>query len=489
MNTVDNEIIREALINLDRSREKERVLREQANSLLRGLEIITSATGTDDMLGRLLSMVTEQLQCDDAIILSSLEIEEGGEQLHCIGATTPLYIESRWPRDKVIERVLQGHPVMLYSVARSTEWQQQPQQIRDQSGSALLISFPVVDQVMVLCCISRAQAYFKKQHMSLLQRLIPIASHALQTLSINEQLQQEIDERNRLEQYASFQAGIAEMSASVLHNIGNTITGAQGYLLKLGHQRKNLFGLVKVFDTVLQWMQQDEVSPEQINKVRQVLEGAGKLLTELSGERGTFQEGLDAMERSTHHVAEIIQMQRGVSRPVLSASRFDARQMIGDTLSMIQESIDRRGVSVEVELDSAIRSLWLPRNPMIQMLLNLVKNSMESIDERLQDEPALQGVIRVSMALAGEGEVELVVADNGVGIAAERSKEIFKFGESSKERGSGFGLHSVANFVKGVGGEVFVESEGPNRGARMVVRLPMVMEGMEESVTDDTGAE
>jgi signal transduction histidine kinase len=474
MNTIDNEIVREALINLDRSREKERVLREQANNLLEGLEIITSATGTEDMLGRLLKMVTAQLQCDDALILSPKDMEMKAQGLRCIGATDSGYIGSDWPCGALFERVLQGHPAMLFNVARVDEWQQQSEEVQRRTGSVLLISFPGVDREMLICCISSQRAYFNKSHMALMQRLMPIASHALHTLYINEQLQREIDERNRLEQYASFQAGIAEMSASVLHNIGNTITGAQGHLLKLEHQRKNLSGLIKVFKAAAGWFVDREPDPVQIGKTRQLLQGAERLLNDVAGESGSVQAGLDAIDRSMHHVAEIIQMQRGVSRPVLTATHFGIQQMVDDTLGMIEESIEKRAIQVEVSIADSLETLFLPRNPMIQMLLNLVKNSVESIQERKQTEAELIGKIVIRIERQAERAM-LMVEDNGVGVEAERLSEIFKFGESSKERGSGFGLHSVANFIKSIEGEIHLESEGVNRGARMVVLLPVDM--------------
>ncbi len=478
MNTVDNEVVREALINLDRSREKERALREQANNLLEGLEIITSATGTEDMLGRLLKMVTDQLECEDAFILSPFEEEDGEKALSCIGATDPLYMGRRWLCGKTFQRVLEGHPVMLFSVARVEEWQAQESSIQQRSGSVLLISFPAADRQKLLCCVSRKPAYFKKTHMTLMQRLMPIASHALHTLYINEQLQREIDERNRLEQYASFQAGIAEMSASVLHNIGNTVTGAQGNLLKIEHHRKSLFSLVKVFDVASTWLEADIIDDDKIRKTRSILEKAGMLLSDILGDGGGMQQSLDAIDRSTHHVSEIIQMQRGVSRPVLTATHFVIQQMVDDTVGMIQESIEKRAITVEVEIPQSLESLYLPRNPMIQMLLNLIKNSVESIEERKFDEPDLSGKIAIRLTPDGE-RVEWVVEDNGIGVAPERLTEIFRFGKSSKQQGSGFGLHSVANFVRSVQGSLHMESEGVNCGARMVIDLPQQMDEKE----------
>ena len=47
----------------------------------------------------------------------------------------------------------------------------------------------------------------------------------------------DISERKSLEhqqQYVAFQSGVAEMSASILHNIGNTVGGINGYIEKIG---------------------------------------------------------------------------------------------------------------------------------------------------------------------------------------------------------------------------------------------------------------
>lgn len=472
---MDSEIIREALIDLDRSREKERVLRQQANNLLEGLEIIVSATGTEDMLGRLLRMVVDQLECDDAFILSPEDpkMESGG--MSCIAATHELFGENQWRCGKVFRRVLQGNPVMLFSVDRIEEWKQQTEEVQQQSQSALLISFDGVDRPILIGCLSRQRAYFNKLHMALMQRLAPIASHALHTLHINEQLQQEIDERNRLEQYASFQAGIAEMSASVLHNIGNAITGAQGNVIKIDRHSSKLASLVPVLSRLVQWVEGGEAEKEQ-EKTIHLLRGVSKVLEDVAGNEGEIAQEIRSLERASHHISEIIQSQRGLSRPILTASEFLVEDMLNDALGMVEQSLNRFGIELEVDLVEPLEVLYLPRNPMIQMLLNFLKNSLESIQERINVERRFAGKIMIRFRyLPEQGEkkqVELLIEDNGVGVVSERLTSIFQFGESSKERGSGFGLHSAANFVKGQGGTIRLESDGVNRGARVVVRLP-----------------
>ena len=48
-------------------------------------------------------------------------------------------------------------------------------------------------------------------------------------------------------------------------------------------------------------------------------------------------------------------------------------------------------------------------------------------------------------------------------------KGIFRHGHSSKERGSGFGLHSAATFVQSRGGTVAAQSEGKSSGVAFVL--------------------
>lgn len=70
------------------------------------------------------------------------------------------------------------------------------------------------------------------------------------------------------------------------------------------------------------------------------------------------------------------------------------------------------------------------------------------------------------------GRLRLAVSDNGVGVSPEQRPGIFRYGYSTKERGSGFGLHATANFVQECGGSIRLESPGPDQGATLILELP-----------------
>ena len=82
------------------------------------------------------------------------------------------------------------------------------------------------------------------------------------------------------------------------------------------------------------------------------------------------------------------------------------------------------------------------------------------------------GRIRVEARALGAGRLRLTVSDNGVGVTPEQRTGIFRYGYSTKQRGSGFGLHATANFVQESGGSIRLESPGPDQGATLILELP-----------------
>ena len=63
------------------------------------------------------------------------------------------------------------------------------------------------------------------------------------------------------------------------------------------------------------------------------------------------------------------------------------------------------------------------------------------------------------------------MSDNGVGFDGKDARMFFAAGYSTKESGTGLGLHSAANFVVGSGGRIDLSSEGVGKGATVQVQL------------------
>jgi len=98
------------------------------------------------------------------------------------------------------------------------------------------------------------------------------------------------------------------------------------------------------------------------------------------------------------------------------------------------------------------------------VLLNLVKNAMESISG--------EGTITLAAAPAAKGYLRLTVTDTGTGMSPEEQQHIFDPYYTTKEKGVGLGLAIAHEIILAHGGTIGVQSE-PGRGTTFEILLPL----------------
>lgn len=280
---------------------------------------------------------------------------------------------------------------------------------------------------------------------------------------LSERLQEE-----KRQQYLAFQSGIAEMSASILHHIGNTLVGIGGKVVAI---EQKVAGLRR-----LQAMMSEVGSSADVgeDKLREVLDAGARALQRLTGEEGI--EGvLQQIDDNIQRIDSTISVHRSASRSDLSSSRFALGSMVEDALQLLAEPIRRAGIELQTELAGGVETeVEMPRNPAIQMVLSLLQNSIEALERRkLGEEKGWQGQIRVLIRQQADEGLMLQIEDNGYGIEESQQPHLFTPGYSTKLDGSGFGLHSAGGFLQGIGGELALLSEGRNCGVVAKIIFPL----------------
>ena len=167
-----------------------------------------------------------------------------------------------------------------------------------------------------------------------------------------------------------------------------------------------------------------------------------------------------AATRGAELVRQLLAFSR--RRPV-DAVAVDLAEVVRDMEPML-----RRTIGEDVELRCWVASELPPTvidpGQVTQLLMNLTVNARD----------AMPGGGRLTIQVTGtEGAVELVVADNGVGMSEETQAKAFDPFFTTKPLGSGtgLGLATVYGIVSQAGGTVLLDSvEG--RGTRVTVRLP-----------------
>lgn len=130
---------------------------------------------------------------------------------------------------------------------------------------------------------------------------------------------------------------------------------------------------------------------------------------------------------------------------------------------LFKEEVNSRGITIETRWKDFPNILPMDVDKMQQALINLVKNSMESISAK--------GTITISAEPQGKGWVRVKVADTGAGILPGEIDRIFNPSYTTKEKGLGLGLAIAHEIVHGHGGEIRVQSDR-DRGTTFEILLP-----------------
>ncbi len=125
-------------------------------------------------------------------------------------------------------------------------------------------------------------------------------------------------------------------------------------------------------------------------------------------------------------------------------------------------------------LDKQIPTLYCPKDKLKQILINIVKNSVEAIAE----DNTIKITTRDNIYQNGQQYIEISIQDNGPGIDSEILKNLFKPVISTKEGHSGLGLSIVNTLVQEISGNITCYSS-ENQGTEFKILIPRKLEESE----------
>lgn len=142
--------------------------------------------------------------------------------------------------------------------------------------------------------------------------------------------------------------------------------------------------------------------------------------------------------------------------------QFDLNPVLAQAVDLLLPLAEERRVDVEVEPFEGRHPVFGSAERMRRAFDNLLINAIEAL-------PA-GGQVKVRTDLEDEWIV-VTIEDDGPGIPAGRLGSIFRMNYTTKEGGSGIGLHVVRSVMRSCGGELAVFSE-VGRGTRFRMRFP-----------------
>jgi PAS domain S-box-containing protein len=201
---------------------------------------------------------------------------------------------------------------------------------------------------------------------------------------------------------------------------------------------------------------------------------------------GRYKEYLGDIHVSAKHLLEIINEVLDMSkieagRVELDEEYFNVGQLISAVTRMMASRAFSSGLTIREEVQDMLPPLHADSRLIRQVLINLVGNAVKFSHTN--------GIITVRAQVLANGNMELMVKDDGIGIPKERIAEALEpFGqitssEQKQHQGTGLGLPLAKAMVELHGGRLRVESDA-GKGTSVFFELPAHRVGHRKKAED-----
>lgn len=185
-----------------------------------------------------------------------------------------------------------------------------------------------------------------------------------------------------------------------------------------------------------------------------------------AGERQMMEEHLTTARQEIQRLDSILKQFLQAIRPsTLRREPVKIDELCRDVLRLLEPELSARGIHVVLDLANDLPMLELDAVQMQQVFHNVLRNAAQAVSQDAE------GCITVSMH-SNDYEMQVLIADNGIGISPEQMGTMFEPYRSTKEGGTGLGLLIVRRIIREHGGEMEIESR-EGSGTRVSLFLPL----------------
>lgn len=146
---------------------------------------------------------------------------------------------------------------------------------------------------------------------------------------------------------------------------------------------------------------------------------------------------------------------------------------IGKTIESIGEGFQaharEKGLALDIRVDFPGLKARADEPKLCEVIGNLIDNSVKYTKT---------GTVTLAVEKRN-GMARVVISDTGVGIPPETLPKLFqKFSRADAQKmnllGTGLGLYLAKTFIEGMGGKIWAESDGKDKGSRFIIELHAV---------------
>lgn len=154
-----------------------------------------------------------------------------------------------------------------------------------------------------------------------------------------------------------------------------------------------------------------------------------------------------------------------------SKSSIHIKDTIQDAISLVEYTVHKKNLSLEVEIDPTIPEFSGDSLKLMQVLVNLLNNAIDSFEK--------EGTIKIT-AKNANSSLHISVRDTGAGIPKEILSKIFDpfFTTKPVGKGTGLGLSVCYGIIQQFGGSIDISSE-QGIGTTVEIVIPLQKEAVQ----------
>ena len=423
------EQLNEALVELERSKEREQRLAEENRVILAALSALSHADNKYQIFEELKKVLSRYIRFDDFIVISK---EKESRTFSTYLASNLAFQGKDWFNGDKFQRVLDGECIILFEPSKLEEFRNLNHFLKDQINSALVTGIRAQTSDSVLLLLGTRKGQFSLETKSTLSRFRPLLERAINDIEHKEALQKLVDLKTRELKIAQQQAEQANQSKSQ-------------FLAMMSHElRTPLNAVLGLIDLL-----RDDSDAYQ-------------------------QEMLEQMENSAELLLVIINDILDLSR--IESGHFELQRHWISLSKKLQHALEyhsqvAQAKDIKFNVKASICEqfeYWVDSVRLTQILFNIIGNAIKFTH---------QGLVDVSLVTARD-RLEIEVRDSGIGIDNERIEHLFSpfiQADTSITRnygGTGLGLAITKHLVELMGGTIKVNSK-LGEGSLFAISIPL----------------
>ena len=264
-------------------------------------------------------------------------------------------------------------------------------------------------------------------------------------------------------------AGMAEVAADVLHNVGNVLNSinVSTTVIRKKVTNSELANLEKVAGIINEHTDDLGTFLTEDPQGRHIPVYLTEVSRCLTDEQTDIIDKLKVLANNVQHIKDIVSTQQLYAKVSGVEVQTSVSKLAEDAIQINTAGLERNGTRLIREFEE-LGDVEIDKQKVLQILVNLINNAKYALSSSNKEEK----LMTIRIYKHGEARFRIEVADNGVGISEDNLTKIFSHGFTTKKHGHGFGLHSSALAAKEMAGSLAVHSDGLGQGATFTLELP-----------------